>query len=70
MFIKQNYKISDENRHASKLCTSATECVPKSIEEKSIGDNIKVNHNAWVQRKKCMSTTCVKKCKNKKDHDD
>ena len=70
VFMKQNYKISDENRSASKMCASATEHVPKNMEEKSAGNDSKVNHNAWIQLKKCVPTMCFTKSKNKEEHDD
>ena len=70
MLMKQNHKISDENRHALKLCASATECVSKRIEEKSEGSDSKVNHSAWIKLKKCVPTTCFfTKSKNKEGCD-
>ena len=51
VFIKQNYEISDENRCASKMCASATECVPKRMEENSEGNDSKKHHNAWIKLK-------------------
>ena len=46
VFMKQNCKNSDENRCASKLCASATECVPQIVEDKSARNDSKVNHSA------------------------
>ena len=60
--------ISDESRHASKLCASATEHVPKRLDEKSDGHDSKVNFNAWIKPKKCMPMTYFfKRSKCKKE---
>ena len=40
------------------------------MEEKSTGNYSKVNHNDWIQPKKCMPTTYFTKSKNKEEHDD
>ena len=56
VFTKQNNLISDESRYASKLCALATEHVPKRMDEKSDGNDSKVNYNAWIKPKKCMTT--------------
>ena len=57
VFTKQNNLISDESRHASKLCTSATEHMPKRVDRKSYGNDSKVNFNAWIKPKKFTPTT-------------
>ena len=46
VFIQQSYKISDVNRCESKLSASATEHVPKRMEEKCEGNDNKFNNNA------------------------
>ena len=68
--MQQNYKISDENMCESKLSASATEHVPKRMEEKCEGKGNKFNNNAWIKPKKCMPITYfVTKSKNKEEHD-
>ena len=54
--MKQNNLISDEIRHESKLCASATERVPKIQYDKSDGDDSKVD-NAWITPKKFTPIT-------------
>ena len=63
-FTKQNNFINDESRHASRLCASATENAPKRLDEKSDGEDSKMNNIAWIELKKRVPMTYFLKRSN------
>ena len=70
VFMQQNDKISDNDRHETMLRASSNEHVPKWIEENYEGNNNAFDDD-WIKPKKCASTTTfVMKSKNKEEHDD
>ena len=51
MLTQQHYKISNENRHESKLSASGTEHFPTRMEEKCEENDNNFNSGAWIKPK-------------------